>query len=77
MSDSNDLKGIIGHGAVAKTCTGTEEKACAGTAEKFPGRMPLRMPALPGDDVYGEEMGTEASTLDNSCESEENETNGN
>jgi hypothetical protein len=76
MRDSNDLREIMLVSGV-KTCAGTEEKTCAGTEEKFPRMMPLRMPALPGDDMSGQEMRTEASRLDKPDESEESETNDN
>jgi hypothetical protein len=82
MRDTNDLRDIMlvsgvksGQGTEEKTCAGTAEKTCAGTAAKFLRRMPLRMPALPGDEISCQEMETEASRLDKSCESEESETN--
>jgi hypothetical protein len=84
MRDANDLRDIMlvsgvksCAGVPQKACAGAPEKTCAGTEEKFPRRMPLRMPALPGDEMSGQEMGTEASRLDKSGESEESETNDN
>ena len=74
MRDANDLREIMLVSGV-KSGQGTEEKTCAGTAAKFPRRMPLRMPALPGDEISCQEMETEASRLDKSCESEDSETN--
>jgi hypothetical protein len=80
MRDSNDLREIMfvsgvkaSTGTPLKACAGTAEKACAGTPDKFPGSMALRMPALPGDDVSSQEVGTEASRLDKTEESETND----
>jgi hypothetical protein len=84
MRDANDLREIMlvsgvkaGQGVPVRACAGVPGKTCAGTAAKFPRRMPLRMPALPGDEISCQEMATEASRLDKSCESEESETNDN
>jgi hypothetical protein len=71
MRDSNDLREMMlvsggkadegtasksGQGTEEKAGQGTEEKTCAGAPEKCGRRMPLRMPALPGDDVSSQEM---------------------
>jgi hypothetical protein len=76
MRDTNDLREIMLVSGV-KTGQGTDERTCAGTEEKFPRRMPLRMPALPGDEMSSQEMGTEGARLDRSGESEESETKDN